>query len=111
TYTSTFECPTVENENIFARDGVIKKLKKAKKSFYYNLAKKPGSGYIIETSLYSDFRTYKRKTIKGSTKKTGYIKKLKGGRKYYVRARAYVDINGERYYGFWSPVKTVKTKK
>ena len=110
-YIGTFECPTVENENIFARDGVIKKLKKAKKSFYYNLAKKPGSGYIIETSLYSDFRTYKRKTIKGSTKKTGYIKKLKGGRKYYVRARAYVDINGERYYGFWSPVKTVKTKK
>ena len=110
-FIGTFDCPTVESENLFAREAVIKKLKKQTKTFYYNLAKKPGTGYIIEASLYSDFRTSKKKTIKGSTNKTGVFKKLKGGRKYYVRARAFVDINGERYYGFWSPVKTVKTKK
>ena len=37
------------------------------------------------------------------------IKKLKAGKKYYVRARVYATINKEKFYSDWSKVKTLET--
>lgn len=39
------------------------------------------------------------------------IKKLKGGKKYYVQIRTYKTVKGAKYYSSWSKPKTVKTKK
>ena len=37
--------------------------------------------------------------------------KLAKKKKYYVRVRGYVTYNGKNYYGAWSKVKTIRTKK
>ena len=39
------------------------------------------------------------------------VSKLSGNKKYYVRVRTYTTVNGIKYYGAWSAVKTVTTKK
>lgn len=39
------------------------------------------------------------------------VKKLKAGKKYYVRIRICKIVNGTTYYSDWSKAKTVKIKK
>ena len=51
---------------------------------------------------------WKTKTV---TKTKLTIKKLKKGKKYQVRVRAFKKVSGKTYYGAWSSVKTVKIKK
>ncbi|MBO5371982.1 MAG: family 43 glycosylhydrolase [Lachnospiraceae bacterium] len=68
------------------------------------------SGYEIQCALKKNFKTgLKKAVIKKNTTKTT-IKKLKKGKKYYVRIRAYktVKVNGksQKVYGDWSKVKT-----
>ena len=67
------------------------------------------SGYEIQYSTNKKFKN--KQTIKTvSNKQT--IKKLKKGKTYYVRVRAYrYDSNGNKVYGQWSQVKSVKIKK
>lgn len=48
------------------------------------------------------------KTIKG---KSFTNKGLKKGKRYYYKVRAYKNINGEKIYGAYSKVKSVKVKK
>ena len=57
--------------------------------------------------------------IKGAAKwkttttknKTKTIKKLKKGKQYQIRVRAYKSVSGSKYYGAWSKVKTTKKVK
>lgn len=67
-------------------------------------------GYEIS---YSTNKKFKKSVIKKTTKKTTYtIKKLKKGKTYYVRVRAYkIDSTGKKVYGKYSAVKKVKVKK
>ncbi len=67
-------------------------------------------GYQIQYSLKKSFKKKKAVTIKKvkTIKKT--IKKLKSGKKYYFRMRAYKTSNGKKVYGKWSNVKKVKVK-
>jgi len=61
------------------------------------------SGYKIYRST-SKAGTYKLvKTIKSN-------KKLKDKKKYYYKVRAYRNVNGKAVYGYYSTVKSVKTK-
>lgn len=46
-----------------------------------------------------------------TTARTKTIKKLKKGKRYQIKVRAYKKVNGTTYYGVWSKVKTVTTKK
>ena len=46
---------------------------------------------------------------KQSSKKTT-LKKLKSGKKYYVRVKAYKTVDGKKLYGATSSVKSVKVK-
>lgn len=65
-------------------------------------------GYRIQYSTSSKFK--KAKTVscsKKTVKKT--IKKLKKGKKYYVRIQAYKKIGNKKYYGNYSKVKSVKS--
>ncbi|MGN1421081.1 MAG: fibronectin type III domain-containing protein [Eubacterium sp.] len=69
------------------------------------------SGYQLQYSTSKKFYKSKTKTVtvsKKSTSKT--ISKLKSNKKYYVRIRSYKTINGKKYYGSWSSVKSVKLK-
>ena len=69
---------------------------------------KDATAYEIQLSTSKNFSTYNSYT----TSTTKYDSKyLLAKKKYYVRVRAYVEINGEKYYGAYSSVKSIKTKK
>ena len=44
------------------------------------------------------------------TKKSFTFKALKKNKTYYVKVRAYKNVDGKRVYGKWSDVKRVKCK-
>lgn len=69
------------------------------------------SGYVVEYSTSKKFtkKTTKKVTIKGKTTKTT-LKKLKSGKKYYVRVKAYKTVSKKAVYGNYSSVKSVKVK-
>ena len=67
-------------------------------------------GYEIS---YSTDKKFKKAVTKKNTAKTSYtISKLKKGKTYYVRVRAYkVDSTGKKVYGKYSSMKKVKVSK
>ncbi len=67
-------------------------------------------GYEIS---YSTDKKFKKAVTKKNTTKTSYtISKLKKGKTYYVRIRAYkVDSTGKKVYGKYTSVKKVKVSK
>ncbi len=68
------------------------------------------SGYEICCSTKKDGNYKKIKTVtKGSTVKYTH-RKLKSGRTYYYKVRAYRTVNGKKVYGSYSSVKSVKVK-
>lgn len=67
-------------------------------------------GYQIKYSLNKSFRNSKKVTVKGKTlNKT--VKKLKGGKKYYVRIRTYKKGKTGKVFSKWSGWKSVKVVK
>lgn len=67
------------------------------------------AGYQIQYSTKSNMKSAKTKT---TTKTTYTLTKLKKGKYYYVRMKAYkLDSKGKKVYGTWSKVKKVKIKK
>jgi len=71
------------------------------------------SGYQIRISTTKSFteKTTDVIRIKGKSKTSKTISRLKGGKKYYVQVRAYRTYNGDDYYSEWSPAKSVKVMK
>jgi uncharacterized protein YkwD len=92
----------------------ITSLKAGKKAFTVNWKKisSQTTGYQVQYAANSAF-TKNKKTVSVSpkSKKSKIVKKLKGGKKYYVRVRTYKISSGKVYYSKWSAVKTVTTKK
>ena len=68
-------------------------------------------GYEIEYGLKSDFSDAKKATVKGAGTASKEIKKLKGGKTYYVRIRAFKKVSGKLYCSAWSAAKSQKVKK
>ena len=69
------------------------------------------SGYEIQCNTNKKFKSgNKTVTVKKAKTTSAKISKLKSGKKYYVRMRAYKTIEGKRYAGSWSKVLTVKVK-
>ena len=99
-----------------------KKLKKATISSVKSTKKKlatvawkkttDASGYIVEYSTSKKFtsKTTKKVTIKNGKTVKATLKKLKSGKKYYVRVKAYRTEGKKTVYGSYSTVKTVKVK-
>ena len=52
----------------------------------------------------------KKAKLKNTKKNKIALKKLKSNKKYYVRVRAYKNINGKKHFGKWSK-KTAKIVK
>ena len=67
-------------------------------------------GYQITYATNSKFT--KGKKVVNTTKRTKTIQKLKKGKTYYVRVRAYKkDSTGRKVYGKYSKVKKIKITK
>ena len=70
-----------------------------------------GTGYQVQYSKKKNFSSViATKTVSGISK-TGYTgKNFTKGKTYYVRVCAYKTVNGTKYYGAWSKVKSIKCK-
>lgn len=70
------------------------------------------SGYVVEYSTSKKFtsKTTKKVTVKNGSSKKTTLKKLKSGKKYYVRIKAYKTVNKKSVYGAYSSVKSIKVK-
>lgn len=100
------------NGEISPKKVVIKSLKALKgRKLKVSWSKNTAAGYEVQYSLKKNFKGAKKVTVKGNKKNYVTIKKLKKGKKYYVRVRAY-NMNGKKkLYGAYSKVKKVKIKK
>ena len=68
-------------------------------------------GFQLQCATNRRFTKNKKScTVKG-VRESKTFKKLKSGRIYYVRMRAYNSYSGTKYFGKWSKVKKVKIKK
>ena len=68
------------------------------------------TGYQIRYSLKKNFSNSKRLTVKGK-KLDKTVTGLQGGKKYYVRIRAYKLSKGKKIYSSWSKWKSVPVVK
>lgn len=70
------------------------------------------SGYLVGFATDSKFKKNKvRTTVNKNKTLSATVKKLKPGKKYYVRVCAYAKSGKTKVQGDWSKVKTVKVKK
>ena len=72
----------------------------------------PATGYVVEYSTNNKFKASatKKVTVTKNSTLSKTIKNLKKKKKYYVRIRAYKEVNKTKYYGTYSSVKSIKTK-
>ncbi len=72
------------------------------------------TGYEIQYATNSSFKKAKKRIINGITRKRSTFSKLKSGKKYYFRVRAFnemdEDINLDKVYSTYSKVLNVKVK-
>lgn len=90
----------------------INKLRGSRKAVAVNWKKvsRQCSGYQIQYSTDRKFKLAKAVIVKGYTKTSKKIGKLKTNKKYYLRVRTYKKNSSGTYYSSWSKVKTIKTK-
>ncbi len=73
---------------------------------------KAASGYVVQCATDKKFKKNKKQTTVSTNKTLSKtMKKLKGGKKYYVRVCAYAKAGGGKIQGDWSKTETVKVKK
>ena len=119
------DCPSVITAQVVASFGdtdlPIPKLAKAKiskatrannnKKISLTLKRvKNATGYQIKYSTSKKFAKKVTKTVTSKKLKVT-LTKLKAKKKYYIKDRAYVSVNGKKKYGAWSNVKVVNVKK
>lgn len=90
----------------------LKKVQAGKKKITVRWkAVKNVKGYQIQYATKKNFKSgVKKVTVKGASKKTKIIKKLKSKRRYYIRIRSYGTEKGKKVYSAWSEVRSVKVK-
>lgn len=82
------------------------------KTHYVNVrwTKRNCSGYQVMLATNSKFTLGKKTAYVSSKLSSKSITKLKKGKTYYVKVRAYKTINGKKYAGSWSSYKKIKCK-
>ena len=69
------------------------------------------SGYEIKYSTSKTFASNsKTATVTGASRRSKTLEGLQSGRKYYVKVRAYKNVNGKKIYGAWSDIYGVTVK-
>lgn len=81
-----------------------------KKQVALKWKKMKASGYEIQCCTSKKFNKNVKKVIVKKSKKQATVKKLKSGKTYYIRIRAYSKVNGQKYNGTWSKVKKITVK-
>ena len=77
-------------------------LKTSKKTITASWKKLSATGYELQFATSSDFKKgVKKYTLKSKTTSKAF-KKLKKGKRYYIRIRAYKTVGKNRYYSPWS---------
>lgn len=90
----------------------IQKLTAKSEAFFIDCAQKgSATGYEIQYATNSKFTGAKKVTITNNKTDKTTVSKLSANKKYYVRVRSYTTVGGTKYYGAWSAVKNVTTKK
>lgn len=90
----------------------IQKLTAKSKAFFIDWAQKgSATGYEVQYATNSKFTGAKKVTITNNKTDKTTVSKLSANKKYYVRVRSYTTVKGTKYYGAWSAVKNVTTKK
>lgn len=69
------------------------------------------TGYQIQYSTSSKFKSAKTVTVKGCKNTSKNIYQLAKKKKYYVRVRTYKTVSKVNYYSGWSNVKSITIKK
>ena len=90
--------------------GSVSKLGIGKKQIKVTVKDQKESGLTGYQISYRAKGTKKWKNV-SSTKNVMTVKKLKKGKTYQFRVRGYVNIDGTKYYGKWSKIKTSKKVK
>ena len=94
-----------------AKQEIQKLTAKSKAFFVYWAQKGSATGYEIQYATNSKFTGAKKVTITNNKTDKTTVSKLSANKKYYVRVRSYTTVGGTKYYGAWSAVKNVTTKK
>ena len=68
------------------------------------------NGYQVQYALNKKFKKAKKVTVAGKKKSKATVKRLKSGKRYYVRVRTYKTVKGTKYYSLWSKTKAVKVR-
>lgn len=95
---------------IKVRRATIKKVKIKKKTLLVQWKILGGvKGYQVQIAANKKFTKGKRTfLIRGVKKGKKLVRKLKGGKRYFVRVRAYKTDKGKKRYGGWSKAKSAK---
>ena len=67
-------------------------------------------GYVIQYSAKSNFKGANKVTVKKGTTTARTLKKMKSGKKYFFRVRAYKTVDGKKVYTNYSGKKSVRVK-
>lgn len=91
----------------------IQKVTALSKGFKIKVKKqtKQTTGYQIQYSTNRKFTKSTKKLMRSNSVTSESYRKLKPGKKYYVRVRTYKTVSGKKYYSSWSSPKTVVTKR
>ena len=105
-YTGTIE----KTFKIIPPSTTIKSITPGTKCFAVKWAKKTDHvrGYHVQYALKSDFSDKTNIYIKDNTTVSSRITGLTSGKKYYVRVRTFLTVDGVNYYSKWSAVQTIK---
>lgn len=100
------------NTTVTVKKAAIKKVTSSKKKQAKVVWKKITgvNGYQVQYSTSKKFKKAKTKLVSKSSAAGVTLKKLKSGKKYYIRVRAYKNVNGKKVYGKYSNVKQIKVK-
>ncbi len=71
---------------------------------------KQSSGYQIQYSLSSSFKSAKTKTVRNAKTTAMKIKKLTSRKTYYVRVRVFRKVSGKNFFSAWSKLKKARVK-
>ena len=104
------ELALIKAQNAILKKSVKKLKAKAKKGSALVSWKKVGSGFTYEVYR-STNPTKSFKKVKTLKKLKVTVKKLKKGKTYYFKARAFKKVGGKKVYTGWSNIAKVKIKK